>query len=179
MSRIGSLLSLATLALAAPATGQTSQSVAAPATVEIIARPLTLVLQSGLDFGSHFASEGVISLGPLTGAASSAQWNGQTDPGANISIAFNLPPQLTRDGGGDFVPISYGSQSAYVGHDLQAIAFDPAEGVSSFPASSSDGRFEVGLGANSGSEAHVVSVDLTGRQPGTYRGTITLTVAVL
>lgn len=172
MARISSIITFAAMALVAPAASQ-SLSRDATATVEILARSLTLEKTRDLTFGSHYASEGAIR----SGQANHARWDGTTEAGAPISIAFSLPPELTRDGGGDAVPITFGSLSARADNGLSA-PFNPSGGVYSFNAAS-DGHFFVFLGAAEGSDDDVVIVTLTGHQAGTYSGTITLTVTVL
>lgn len=176
MTRTSSFLTLAALVLAVPLAGQT-RSADAPATVEIIARPLTLANTQGLDFGSHFASEGLINV-PRT----YAEWSGATDVGTTISIEFTKPGVLTRGDGGETVVISYGDQSAtYAETGSPDVIVNPNTPQSFTLASSgaADGTFKVRLGSNSGPASAFVTVNLAGKPAGTYSGTITLTVAVL
>jgi hypothetical protein len=151
--------------------GQTTTSADATATVVIAERSLSLTKTLDMDFGTHFASAGVIT----TSASNYARWDGQTDPGLLcLTIGFSTPTQLTRVGGDDFVPISYGTTSAA----LEEGAFNPATGYDVCGASLGTGSFVVTLGLATGSESDLVSVDLTGKPAGTYAGTITLTVTV-
>jgi len=109
MSR--SIAALTALALAAaPVAGQVSQSVDAMATVTIAESFLSLVNIRGLNFGTHFSSEGTIT----TGEANFAQWDGSTGAGSRISIAFTgLPSHLIQmvAGTGQTLPITYGTAS--------------------------------------------------------------------
>jgi hypothetical protein len=156
---------------AARLAAQSPRSANAPATVSIPIS-LTLTNTAGLDFGSHFASEGVIA------APSAAAWFGTTDAGNNISFAFVLPSSLARvNGGGNGpVPITFGAASAqaFASGRLDQ-AFNPAGGLASYTVPAGD--FGVYLGVGAGAQG--VTVDLSGRAPGTYQGTITLTVTVL
>jgi hypothetical protein len=181
MTRIGSLLTIAALGLAAPLAGQGSRS--ADATAQVVITPsFSLTKMQDLNFGSHFASDGVIE----TGNANFAVWKVKVDPNtdvADIQIAFTaLPSQLTRVGGGD-VPISYGTTSGSVGQGgTTGITFNPPTGLASGGGNTgSNGiEFDVRLGAPNGNGASdLVSVDLTGKPAGTYSATITLTITVL
>jgi hypothetical protein len=160
------------LLVAAPLGAQLSRSADATASVSIPAS-LTLMNSVGLDFGTHFASEGVII------ASAPAQWFGTTDPGNNLSFSFVLPASLAKVGGGGNgpVPITFGSTSAAAfTTDRPDATFNPAAGFSGYTVGS-DGTYGLYLGATAGSGR--VSVDLTGRSPGNYQGVITLTVTVL
>ena len=163
------------LCIAAPLGAQLSRSADATATVTIPAQ-LTLVNVTGLDFGSHFASEGIII------APTPAQWSGTTDRGNTLSFAFTLPPSLGRVGGGGNgpVPITFGTTSARVtSPEVNQQSFNPATGLPSFAiATSGDGSFQVFLGGTS-NPADRVTVDLSSRLAGTYQATITLTVVIL
>jgi hypothetical protein len=159
------------LCTAAPLAAQSPRSADASATVSIPIA-LTLTNTAGLDFGSHFALEGVIA------APSAAAWFGTTDAGNNISFAFVLPSSLARvNGGGNGpVPITFGAASAIAfssgGTDQ---TFNPAGGLASYRVPAGD----FGLYLGSGAGAQGVTVNLSGRAAGTYQGTITLTVTVL
>lgn len=175
MTRIGSFFILAALVLAAPLVGQGSRSADATATV-VITPPLSLANRRGLDFGTHFASDGVIA----SNMNNFAIWEGQTDANTKIAVAFTtLPAELTRVGGGaDVVRISYGTTSG-VATGTPQVSFDPATGLASLEVAA-NGAFSVWLGFPRGlGSSDLVTVDLTGTPAGTYQATIMLTVMVL
>jgi len=140
----------------------------------------TFVNTRGLDFGTHFSSEGTITTGP----ANFAQWDGSTGAGTRIRIAFTgLPSHLINmvAGTGQMLPITFGNTSGLSVVASLAESFNPfIEFVPVVPVGP-DGQFQVFLGAPSGVGGlpELVSVDLTGAPAGTYQATITLTVAVL
>jgi hypothetical protein len=157
----------------APLTAQTSRSADAAATVTI-PTTLTLVNVRGLDFGSHFATEGSVA------ATTGADWTGTTETGNRLSFTFTaLPTSLHRAGGDGAdgpVVITYGTSSARITSAVPNINFSPATGLPSYTATSSTFELDLGAGSNPSDK---VRVDLGGHSPGTYSGTITLTVTVL
>ncbi len=156
-----------------PLAAQTSRSADATATVTI-PTTLTLVNVRGLDFGSHFASEGSVS------SINGADWTGTTETGNRLAFSFTTLPSSLHRAGGDGVDgpvaISYGTSSARVTSAVPNINFNPATGLSSYTATSSSFELDLGAGSNPSDK---VSVNLTGHSPGTYSGVITLTVTVL
>lgn len=176
-SIIWTLAIAAFLALPATTFAQASQSVGGTATVEIIPF-LNLVNTTGFDFGQHYAADGVVTSG-----LNVARWDGSTDPGNDISITFTLPNFLS-DGGGSNIPITFGSASGHFSpNGGTSQVFNPATGVASANVPlTGNGTFLVWLGSsNAGqqTDADIVKIDVTGKQPSIYTGTMTLTVAVL
>src|SRR2546425_400121 len=143
MSRcIRSFLGVALL-VAAPLAGQTTRSADATATV-VIASNLSVVKTTDLDFGTHFSSDGMVS------NSVPARWDGSTDVGNHISVAFTtLPSQLTRVGGGDAVAITYGVESAQFSSALSSASFNPSTGIPDAGAIPAPGSFHIQLGLGS------------------------------
>lgn len=153
---------------------QSPQSTDVTATVTIDPF-LSVVTANNIDFGSHFASVGVVA----TSAANFGEVNCTTDPGNAIDVSFALPAVLDRVGGGDpGVPITFGITSArLVDQGVAETSFDPAVGVTGFVISTGTCQLDLGL-PNLDPPNDVISVDLTGHASGTYTGTLTVTFAV-
>jgi len=163
-------------ALTAPLAAQSSTRSADASASVIITPTLTLTKVQDLNFGSHFATEGVVQ----SSSTVFAQWNGTTDSQNSLSLTFTLPTFLQRVGNSQQVAIAYGTNSALydnAGGGI-SIAFDPHTGL---PTTGSvvGGAYSVRLGTNFGQTGQAVSIDLSGHGPGTYQGVITLTVTVL
>ena len=163
-------------ACTAPAFAQSStRSADATATV-VITPTLTLTKTKDLDFGAHFATEGIVR----SSSSIYAAWAGTTDTQNDLSMTFALPTFLQRIGNSQQVAISYGQESARYTNQAGGVnlRFNPATGLPHTGAVVG-GNFTVWLGNDSGFGGELVSIDLTGHGPGTYQGTITLTVNVL
>lgn len=176
MTRIGSFVTIAALVLVAPLAGQGSQS--ADARAQVVIQPaFSLHNFTGLDFGTHFASDGKVA------NQSIATWSLHIEPIAepvDVSFAFTPEPKLTRDGGVDFVTILYGATSGLLSGGAGGFQqFNPATGFTTTLNVATQGDFEVNLGSHQAGVDDFVTVDLTGKAAGTYTGIITLTVTVL
>lgn len=138
-----------------------------------ISPTLSLVKTTDLDFGSHFATDGVVV------QSTTARWDGTTDPQNLISLSFTLPTTLARVGGGDpGVPITYGATSVAVTGAATVMLFDPNTGLASYGPILSPGDFSVRMGLDP-SDGDAVKANLSGHAAGSYLGTITLTITVL
>lgn len=159
---------------AAPIAAQT-RSADASASVSITAN-LTWFKALDLDFGTHFASEGIVR----TTGVQMAKWGGQTDFGERLAFHVTLPAVLSRVGGGSStVPFACGANSAYFANSVLNIRFDPnGPGISDFIVQGV-GDIYLELGRTTGDTDSDCTVNLTGRQSGTYTGTITSTVTIL
>jgi hypothetical protein len=128
-----------------------------------------------LEFGPHFAREGVIASSGSNYAALTCS----TDPGNVLNISFAAPSSLTHQSNGSSVPITYGGRSGRIkaSNGTGDQRFAPAGGLAGY--TSSTDQFTISLGEVVGTDlAEKVTVDLTGRPRGTYSGVITVTIAV-
>jgi hypothetical protein len=169
------LIRLAAILAAPPAAAlaQSPQSVPASITVVVQAPPLTLTKIQDFDYGTVYTNQGIIP----SSSMNFARWDGTTVLNNTITIAFAIPTQLTGPG---TVTFACGPLSAALKHGaVPPATFDPAVGHPGYTLSV-DGNFIITLGedlAPGGAGACVI--DVTGATPGTYTGTVTLTVAVL
>src|SRR6266700_2319512 len=109
-------------ALIAPTLAAQTRTVDNQATVSVTAN-LTLFAGIALDFGSHFASEGVIT----SDASHYAAWSGFTDPGNRFALTLTLPTALAKVGGGGNgnAPFSCGSAALYISNTTLNSSYDP------------------------------------------------------
>jgi hypothetical protein len=171
------LAASAALFAAASLQAQTKPSATATAVSDLsVGASLTFVKVTDQHFGLHFPSEGTASTGGT--ATGAAQWTGTTDVNNKLSVTFTLPTALTGAAGS--VPYSCGLTSADLssGGNPNEI-FNPNAPYSEAVGIASTGSFNLALGNNGPTAADGCSVTLTGAKPGTYAGTITVTVAVL
>jgi hypothetical protein len=136
------------------------------------------VTRGTMDFGSHFKTEGKVSLNETTAGRARCT----IDPrNGVVDVSFQLPSVLTRNGGSETVPIVFGTES------LRLYDFDGSQGTmhASNPAlptsfTVTSGFLTLALGENGPNDpAGEVSVDLTNASAaGSYTGFITATVAL-
>ena len=135
-------------------------------------------LKDNLDFGTHLKSEGKASLSELT----SGRVRCVIDPANGVvDITFVLPSVLTRVGGTQTLPITFGNESLRL-YDCDGNCAVP-QGVNPAVAQSktiTSGFLTLALGENGPNDpAGEVSVNLSSAQSaGTYRGDITLQIAL-
>ena len=160
-------------AFPAAALAQSPQSVPANITIDVQAPPLTLTKVQDFDYGTVYNNQGLIP----SSSTNFARWDGTTVINSQITISFSVPTQLTGTGG--TLPFSCGSQSGALKHGIAPPAlFDPAVGHPGYTLSV-DGNFVVTLGEDLGAAGSgTCDVGVSGAQPGTYAGTVMLTVAV-
>jgi len=157
---------------------QTPQSLAFTTSVTIGSTISCAVLRGNMDFGSHFKSEGVASLSELT----SGRARCVIDPSNGIvDVSFILPSVLTRTGGSETLPITFGNQSLRL-YDCDGCGQVP-DGVNPAVANSktiTSGFLTIALGENGPNDpSGEVSVNLSAAtKAGSYTGFITATVAL-
>lgn len=148
--------------LPSPAWAQNSADITAQANV---LTPLTVTGQANLDFGNVFP--GVNKTVAITDATA-GRWLVQGEGGAEVTLAFTLPANLSD--GANTLPISFGAGSAgynTTNNPGAATTFDPAAGATA-NLGVAPAELYVWIG---GTVTPAVS------QPaGLYTGTITLTV---
>jgi hypothetical protein len=136
------------------------------------------VIRGSLNFGSHLKSEGKVSLDETTAGLARCT----IDPSNGVvDVSFTLPSSLTRSGGTETVPITFGNESLRLrdcdcyGSIVQGV--NPAVGQSK---SITSGFMTLALGQNGPNDpAGEVSVNLSSAPAaGTYTGFITATVAL-
>ena len=150
---------------------QSPQSVPASISVVVAAPPLTLTKVQDFDFGTVYTNQGVIPSGPTN----HARWDGSTINGSKITVAFQIPTQLTGPG---TVVFACGPSSFVIEEGGLPIGpFDPAAGHAGYTLSN-NGTFSILLGAGA-TQNEACVIDVTGALPGTYTGTVTVTVAVI
>jgi hypothetical protein len=136
------------------------------------------VTRASLNFGSHFKSEGKASLDETTSGAARCT----IDPSNGIvDVSFTLPSVLTRTGGTETVPITFGTESLRL-RDCDCMG-SVVQGVNPAVANSkaiTSGFLTLALGQNGPNDpAGEVSVLLSSATAaGTYTGFITATVAL-
>lgn len=132
-----------------------------------VVTPITVTPQINLDFGNVFP--GVAKTVPRT-AATAGRWRASGFGGAQVTLSFTLPTNLTS--GANTLPISFGAGTAGRNTVLDAAtatAFDPAAGATANLAAAPASELFVWIGG---------TVTPTVAQPaGLYTGTITLTVS--
>jgi hypothetical protein len=143
----------------------------------VIAANLTVTNTRGMDFGTVFASAGIVR----TTNATSAQWSGLVDPGNQVNATFAIPSSLVRAGGGGSAPFSCNTISGamiFGSTDGGQREFNPYVGSGPYLVSPGN-DFYVALGNENSVPDYGCKVDVTGRPAGSYTGIITLTLTVL
>jgi hypothetical protein len=136
------------------------------------------VTRGTLNFGSHFKTEGIVSLDETTAGRARCT----IDPrNGVVDVSFQLPSVLTRVGGSETLPIIFGSESLRL-YDCDGCGTVPSGRDPSLAQSVTitSGFLTIALGENGpGQPAGEVSVNLSNASAaGSYTGFITATVAL-
>ena len=161
------------LALVAPGFVAAQESASGLAQIVVLAST-NFSKSSDLDFGTHYATEGVITCSQCT----PARFDGLGQAGRLVDISIGVPSVLTRVGNTASIPITFGSESASFQSDGGTLVrFGPTAGLVGAMLTGSGG-FAVWLGGptHPASADQDVSVNLAGAGGGTYRGTIVVSV---
>ena len=166
---------VAALITVAPIAAQTTDSDQVTASVTVASDPVTVTGLQNLTFGTHFASEGLVT------NEADAEW-GITGPvGSVVDIALTTLPAFLEDGSGNTVPVTYGATSLALWCDDGAgnntmVNHTPVQGVN-IGCLLFNGGALAELGNGSGFDGNV-SIDLTGAPDGTYTAFIELTATI-
>jgi hypothetical protein len=132
---------------------------------------------NAFNFGAHPRTAGELH----SSESNQIDFTCQIDPPGQVSVSFTLPSVLTRVGGTETVPISYGVESArlYDGNQRQNIglSFHPSTSVLFTPTT---GILDITLGENGPNipEAAVIVNISNASATGTYTGVGTVTIAI-
>lgn len=168
----GLTMVLAALVLTSPTLHAQNTSTPASVTATVLSSVTTSKL-TDMTFAPAFASAGIVN------SATPATWSGATDVGNGYTVAFTLPSVLNRAGGGT-IPFACPNPSAKIsgfngGPDLLV---NPNITTTVSSVQNTTGTFSITLSHNMGI-SNPCTVNLTGALPGTYTGTVTLTITVL
>lgn len=158
-----------------PLPAQTTGSDLVTASVTVASTPVTVTGLQDLLFGTHFATEGVVT------NEVDAEWGITGPEGSVVDIAFTALPGFLEDGVGNAVPVIYGATSLALWCDDGAgnqtmVNHTPAQGTN-LGCLLFNGGALVELGNGAGFDGNV-SVDLTDALDGTYTAVIELTVTI-
>ncbi|HSE28578.1 MAG TPA: hypothetical protein VLA95_10145 [Gemmatimonadales bacterium] len=167
---------LLALALAAAPVRAAAQGVSGstPARAQVLAGTLIFIVLRDLQFGALTPGTPKTVV-PASPDAGYFQVEGERNQ--RVSLAFTLPTQLSRFGGGGTIPVAFGAASAVVNRLFQlpsgagSTTFDPALGTTSRFGPTPRPQLHVYLG---GTASPAVGVP-----PGLYTAPVVLTVAYL
>lgn len=152
-----------------------SDAGAVQATVTVLNEELAVTGLFDLEFGSHFASEGVVL------NSEPAVWDVSTGSSAAlVDLTMSQLPSFLDNGSGDLVPVTYGVNSlAALCSGGSLIQADPSVGIQSCLIESLEGG-NVVLGNTFGNfpGTELVEVDLSSAVGGTYTATLELTATL-
>jgi hypothetical protein len=155
------------LLLAPPATAQSTATASISATAGVVTfAALTAMGVADLDFGVVLAGTSVT---PPNLATDAGRFDLTGEPSATITLTYTLPTDLTGPGGA--IPVSFGSADGLLWdpYPTAFTTFDPGGAFAT--ALDVAGALTVGISGT-------VSPPI-GTLPGTYTGTITLSVSYL
>lgn len=166
----GFAILLAALLWASGLNAQNSESASGQALLTVL-QSTNLVKTSDLNFGTHFASEGVITCQSCT----PMRFDGLGTAGRIVDFSVVVPSVLTRVGNTATVPIAFGTQSLLVELDGGPTFHTNPTGVFGV-ALTGTGGFRLSFGTAPGSAAEDILVTVSGAAGGNYAGTVVLTV---
>lgn len=153
-----------------------SDAGAVQATVTVLNEELAVTGLFDLEFGSHFASAGVVQ------ATAAALWDVSTGSNpASVNLAMSQLPSFLDNGSGDLVPVTYGANSFAASCDGLIVQADPAAGIASClvdPTEGGGGNVVLGQAFGNFPGTEFVEVDLTSAVGGTYTATLELTATL-
>ena len=155
-----------------------SCSLSFSASVSISSMLSCSVTRPSLNFGSHFKSEGSVGSNETNALRARCTIDPQN---GTVDVSFQLPSVLTRVGGTETLPITFGNESLRL-YDCDGCGTVPQGSNPATPRSFTitSGFLTVALGENGpGEPAGEVSVNLANATAaGSYVGTITAVVAL-
>lgn len=136
------------------------------------------VVRASLDFGTHFKSEGKASIDETNAGLARCTIDPQN---GIVDISFTLPSVLTRVGGIETIPITFGNESLRLRDcDCYGSVVQGVNPAVAQPFTIASGFLTLALGQNGPNDpSGEVSVDLASASAsGRYTGFITATVAL-